>query len=278
MATQTFYIAGDKKLTAGASTSALVNEFQLERAALNSAFQGVRDEIDTLGGGVHSGLSGLAADDHTQYALSDKSRPATWVEAADLSARAIADLGDVAGTTGTGDVVRETSPTLVTPAIGSFASANHNHESNGAGGTMDHGLALTGLADDDHTQYALLAGRSGGQAITGDTEASGDLALNSTANGTKGNVDVGTDDSTVQLGSASSAIGVLGTSGIVKASAIAARVDSTGGSTAGALVAITAIGGSGATTAQEGEINDNFARMATTLESVRSTMSAYGWY
>lgn len=34
--------------------------------------------------------------------------------------------------------------------------------------SMDHG-ALTGLTDDDHTQYALLAGRSGGQTIEGGT-------------------------------------------------------------------------------------------------------------
>jgi len=31
----------------------------------------------------------------------------------------------------------------------------------------DHGAALTGLADDDHTQYALLAGRATGQVLTG---------------------------------------------------------------------------------------------------------------
>jgi len=38
--------------------------------------------------------------------------------------------------------------------------------SGGGGGTTDHG-ALTGLGDDDHTQYALLAGRSGGQSFRG---------------------------------------------------------------------------------------------------------------
>jgi hypothetical protein len=35
-------------------------------------------------------------------------------------------------------------------------SADHTHQSTGLqGGTLDHGLALTGLADDDHPQYAL---------------------------------------------------------------------------------------------------------------------------
>jgi len=41
----------------------------------------------------HGGLAGLTDDDHTIYALADKSRPAAWVAAADLAARSIADLG-----------------------------------------------------------------------------------------------------------------------------------------------------------------------------------------
>jgi len=42
---------------------------------------------------VHSLLAGLAADDHTQYALADKTRPDPWVAAGDLAARSLADLG-----------------------------------------------------------------------------------------------------------------------------------------------------------------------------------------
>ena len=43
----------------------------------------------------HSDLQDLVApaDDHTQYALADKSRPNPWVSAADLSGLSIADLG-----------------------------------------------------------------------------------------------------------------------------------------------------------------------------------------
>lgn len=41
----------------------------------------------------------------------------------------------------------------------------HTHQSAGAeGATIDHGLALTGLTDDDHTQYVLV---SGTRAMTG---------------------------------------------------------------------------------------------------------------
>ena len=49
----------------------------------------------------------------------------------------------------------------------------------------DHG-ELTGLGDDDHTQYALLAGRAAGQTLVGGTAASENLILDSTANATKG--------------------------------------------------------------------------------------------
>ena len=52
-------------------------------------------------------------------------------------------------------------------------------------GVTDHG-ALTGLADDDHTQYSLLLGRAGGQTIIGGTGSGDDLTLQTTSNGTKG--------------------------------------------------------------------------------------------
>lgn len=52
-------------------------------------------------------------------------------------------------------------------------------------GVTDHG-ALTGLGDDDHTQYALLLGRSGGQALIGGTASGDDLTLQSTAHATRG--------------------------------------------------------------------------------------------
>lgn len=52
---------------------------------------------------------------------------------------------------------------------------------------IDHGN-LAGLADDDHTQYALLAGRSGGQSLIGGTAASNNLNLQSTSDATRGSV------------------------------------------------------------------------------------------
>lgn len=72
---------------------------------------------------------------------------------------------------------------------------------------IDHGT-VTGLTDDDHTQYALLAGRSGGQTLNGGTDASDSLTLHSTSNATKGNIIAHGDllpgtDATYDLGSAS---------------------------------------------------------------------------
>lgn len=46
----------------------------------------------------------------------------------------------------------------------------------GGAGASDHG-ALTGLGDDDHSQYALLAGRASGQTLNGGTSANEDLVL-----------------------------------------------------------------------------------------------------
>lgn len=61
----------------------------------------------------------------------------------------------------------------------------------GAGGvgTTDH-LTLTNLTAGDagHTQFALLAGRSGGQSLFGGTASGNDLFLYSTSNATRGNV------------------------------------------------------------------------------------------
>lgn len=51
----------------------------------------------------------------------------------------------------------------------------------------DHG-ALTGLSDDDHSQYLLLPGRVGGQTLVGGTAAGDDLTLAGTSNGTAGTV------------------------------------------------------------------------------------------
>jgi len=51
----------------------------------------------------------------------------------------------------------------------------------------DHGN-LSGLSDDDHTQYALLAGRSGGQVLKGGSAANENLDFYATAHATQGSI------------------------------------------------------------------------------------------
>lgn len=101
-------------------------------------------------------------------------------------------------------------PTLATPLDGdavliiSDVSVNENKgfvydDSSGtwvqfAGSGGDHS-SLSNLAGDDHAQYALLAGRAGGQSLIGGTGSGDDLNLESTSNATKGDVNIvsGTD-------------------------------------------------------------------------------------
>jgi hypothetical protein len=52
---------------------------------------------------------------------------------------------------------------------------------NSGGGSSDHG-GLTGLLDDDHSQYLLLNGRSGGQVAYGGTDVNNSLSLFSNSN------------------------------------------------------------------------------------------------
>ena len=54
---------------------------------------------------------------------------------------------------------------------------------------LDHGLLL-GLADDDHTQYLLLAGRAGGQSAFGGTAAGEILALQGSTAANRGEVNL----------------------------------------------------------------------------------------
>jgi hypothetical protein len=68
---------------------------------------------------------------------------------------------------------------------------------------LDHG-SISGLSDDDHSQYALLAGRSGGQSLVGGSASANDLSLSSTSNATKGKIKLGAnsafDEANTRLG------------------------------------------------------------------------------
>jgi hypothetical protein len=70
-------------------------------------------------------------------------------------------------------------------------SADHTHQSTGAqAGKIDHGAALDGLTDDDHTQYAKLAGRASSQVLVGGTGAGEKLELRGTSHATDGYISI----------------------------------------------------------------------------------------
>jgi hypothetical protein len=87
---------------------------------------------------------------------------------------------DGASNTVTLDTSTITTGTFVDARISESSVIQHE-------GAIDHG-SITGLGDDDHAQYALLAGRTGGQTITGGNAASNDLTLQSTSDVTKGSI------------------------------------------------------------------------------------------
>lgn len=72
---------------------------------------------------------------------------------------------------------------------------------------------VSGLTTGDagHTQFALLAGRSGGQTLYGDTGAGGNLLLDSTANASKGYIQIGSylrpsADGTIDIGASGASL------------------------------------------------------------------------
>lgn len=126
------------------------------------------DGVAVGGAADHGALTGLADDDHSQYALADGSRGAFAPTSHTHAPSAITQAGAVSG-----DVLAWNGS--------AWAPATP------AAGVTDHG-ALTGLSDDDHSIYAKLAGRSGGQTLVGGTGSGENLTLQSTAHATKGRV------------------------------------------------------------------------------------------
>lgn len=82
----------------------------------------------------------------------------------------------------------------------------------GALGLIDHGSGLSGLGDDDHTQYALLIGRAGGSVLTGGINANDDLTLVATSNATQGDVFIDTGpaatDRIIEIRGATGGVGI----------------------------------------------------------------------
>lgn len=80
--------------------------------------------------------------------------------------------------------------------VGGLTSANNSVLTTNASGVP----SWSPLSDDVFTQYARLAGRSGGQTLTGGTSASENLVLESTSNATKGNILINPNGGSVGIG------------------------------------------------------------------------------
>ncbi len=105
------------------------------------------------------------------------------------------DLGQITSVSGTANRLTYWSSAT---ALGSMAAGTSGQFLKSAGSSAvpawaapDHGSELGGLTDDDHTQYALLAGRSGGQTLIGGTASGNNLKFSSSSHGTKGGIFLG---------------------------------------------------------------------------------------
>lgn len=93
--------------------------------------------------------------------------------------------------------------------------------------TKDHDL-LDGLTDDDHTQYALLAGRGGGQTLVGGSAAGDDLLLRATSDATPGDIIFESEPSVETMRILSTGELALGVSTLSGSELVRARKDQDG--------------------------------------------------
>ena len=138
-------------------------------------------------GDDHGLLTGLGDDDHSQYVLDSDIQSVDFLVG---TASAYLSGEIVVGTTPGGEL----GNTWASPTVDATHSGSAHHDQAhtlSSHSSLDHDV-LSGLGDDDHTIYALLAGRGTGQTLIGGVNASNDLTLQSTAHATRGSIFLGT--------------------------------------------------------------------------------------
>lgn len=145
---------------------------------------------------------GVGADGYALLADSAQAAGVKWgqVTGAGLATGAVSNtnMANMADATVKGRVAGSGTGTPVD--VSAFDLVGIVKTQDGAGSGLDADL-LDGL---NSTAYAILAGQSGGQSLSGGTAASNNLALNSTVNATKGKILFGSaaayDESSTRLG------------------------------------------------------------------------------
>jgi len=126
----------------------------------------------------------------------------------------IVTLGEVAAHRAalTGDVTaaQNSNTTNISDGAVTTAKLADNAVTEAKIDSISHNFLLN-LAADDHTQYALLAGRAGGQVLTGGTASGDDVRITSTANATKGTINLGSATTGVFIDETNSRLVIGGT-------------------------------------------------------------------
>ncbi len=125
----------------GAPTQKLLaaNTHESPSADTHHAQSHAHNGADSSGTVAHSATTGKTANDHHNQSHGNTDHTSTFVTQTEI------------------DTSVSTHAGLADPHTGyRLDSADHSHQSTGLqGGQLDHGAALTGLTDDDHTQYVL---------------------------------------------------------------------------------------------------------------------------
>ncbi len=158
-------------------------------------------------------VSGVTSAIQTQ--INTKASSTGWTNYSAMSVNGSGALTAVAGSTSGSHLNwTVTGPAWTTASFPSSTTANqllYSSADNVVGGltTANNSVLTTNgsgvpswntLASDVFSQYALLAGRSGGQTLTGGTAASNNLTLDSTSHATKGFVLLNPTGGTVGIG------------------------------------------------------------------------------
>lgn len=187
----TNFEVGDKYLFAkndlALSSYLLQRSFSFPLRVVGNDFQhsGAQDFID-VGTAASTNVTDVVIGNNTYSASTVGARFCDITPAAGTGSN-ITIMGNALDGPGSGTAINVGVTCADSVILNGYRDWSTNVGGAGAGSvlTNDHG-SLAGLLDDDHSIYALLAGRSGGQVLKGGTGSGDNLDLHSTNHATKG--------------------------------------------------------------------------------------------